>query len=216
MRREPEDENSETEEDEPQNQDGAGEEEEEDAMDVVAFQDLKKITYEETLKRIEQEIAELQQETHAEYLKKLAGLDQKRQDYITSSTLFGKYMQDCVNARYKKEKQSAEQDLQKAKDSLKSEMMQALQEQKRRLEDERNSNDLMVNPLDLPRSNQRKLRYRQNESKNDGGGSTKRRKVAPVCGPAIKHILDEDQIVKDLSTIRHVPSKKGSSSHRRR
>ena len=164
------------------------------------FDQLKGRLYVEKLASLNRDIEQLMDGTLPDFNEQLHALERRRKERLKSAESFYDYQLLCLKLRQECEAQQAEQDYVNDRDSLHERMLAALQERKRKLEEEKMSMDISSMELTAEdRTQTRKLRRRGMEPPLL---DTKAVKKKIISGPQFVQQLLDSEILEDLYIIR--------------
>uniref|UniRef100_A0A7S4P1P8 Uncharacterized protein n=1 Tax=Paramoeba aestuarina TaxID=180227 RepID=A0A7S4P1P8_9EUKA len=165
---------------------------------VEEFGELKERFFEQKLDLMKLEMAEIKSGTNDRFLRKCKQLEEFKDEKLWATEMWRQYQIENVNSVCEYDKKVAEDEYQTAKRVLFDQMVVAMEEKVRRLEDER-TNMALVDPTES-RSSTRKLRSR-NSQKTDipNASSAGHRRKANL--PSIEYELKESEIMDDLHQI---------------
>lgn len=183
------------------------------------FEDFKEQTYFNNRGKLEKLNKLLKANRCKEYQSAIERFEAERAEFLKQTDIFRKYQIECVNREFVKAKEDIDVDIAKKKKEAYSTILNSLNEEKKTLEEERNSNELNTEAVEVKASNTRKSQ-RQIQSTTttttatNGKGKNKRRNAGPT-GPRWNLKLKETDILQDTSAMKNVKDKKGSSTRRR-
>eukprot|EP00128_Syssomonas_multiformis_P005625 Colp12_sorted_trinity150504_noHs@20755 len=164
------------------------------------FADLKDRLYQDQLSAISREIEQIKSGAHTELLQQIELLEQRRNDRIRIAELYRKYQLENINNQISSEKKEAENEYQMRKEEVADMLLQSVLDKKRKIEEDRNNNDLTTDFVIETRTQgvKRNLRNRKGEPAQP----EKRRKVQAVVGPSLVYALKESEVLEDIALIR--------------
>jgi hypothetical protein len=163
------------------------------------FDQLKDRLYVEKLASLNKDIEQLMDGTLPDFNEQLHALERRRKERLKTIESFYEYQLLCLKLRQECEAQQTEQDYVNDRDSLHERMLAALQERKRKLEEEKMNMDISSMELTAEdRTQTRKLRRRGMEPLLDAKAVKKK----IISGPQFVQQLLDSEILEDLYIIR--------------
>eukprot|EP00124_Ichthyophonus_hoferi_P004461 Ihof_evm1s495 gene=Ihof_evmTU1s495 len=144
------------------------------------FADLKDRLYQEKVAALDVEMQMLSDGVHEGYLQQVADLESQKDQHLATAELFPKYQLECIAAHCNFEKRLAEHEYMVAKHDLRSKMLTALEERKRRLQLERSHNELIEAELGDISSQSRSNKHRGSRRKERTEEREAKRRATPV------------------------------------
>ncbi|OZJ04431.1 hypothetical protein BZG36_02901 [Bifiguratus adelaidae] len=188
------------------------------------FEHLEAI-YADRMEGLHEELRSIHDGTHPEYLEFLHDRGEIRSKIIFDAELFSKYEQVCAEKQYKEEMKNIDVEARQEMDGLKEMMLNALEERRRKLKEDKEAVEWPIDDIFEPRKrrNKRSLRRRALDAKDGSnrddyyplsytlalgptrGGVIKkstRGKETVVQGPPFIEKLRADEIREDLEKMR--------------
>ncbi|XP_046458446.1 sin3 histone deacetylase corepressor complex component SDS3-like [Daphnia pulex] len=165
------------------------------------YTEMREQIYRDKLAYLKQQLEQLEQGLHPDYLRKLKKLETVYKDRLLLNEVWKDYEMVRAEEEYISEKQSASRELEDKKIELQENLISELEEKKRHVETERITIELTGDSMEIKAPTTRKLRRRPNDPVNvnsSSGTSDKRRKLAPA---QLAYLLDENDVVDDLRAI---------------
>lgn len=136
------------------------------------------------------------QGTDATFLEKLKRLEKIKDDRLWAADSWKKYQEKIIHQAHDCEVQQANEEFLLDKKGLTTRLIQSVEDRQKLLEEQKNSMDLSMNPLELTQS------LRPNKRRFKDIDKPTRRKINP---PHINYMLRESEIYEDLHAIQKKP-----------
>jgi len=163
--------------------------------------EIREQIYRDKLAYLKQQLEQLEQGLHPDYLRKLKKLETVFKDRILLNEVWKEYEIQRAEEDYVLEKEFAGRELEEKKVELQDNLISEYEEKKRNVESERITIELTGDSMEVKPVTTRKLRRRPNDPINVNSSSSsgdKRRKLAPA---QLAYLLDESEIIDDLRAI---------------
>jgi len=163
--------------------------------------EIREQIYRDKLAYLKQQLEQLEQGLHPDYLRKLKKLETVFKDRLLLNEVWKEYEIQRAEEEYVLEKEFAGRELEEKKVELQDNLISEYEEKKRNVESERITIELTGDSMEIKPVTTRKLRRRPNDPINvnsSAGSSDKRRKLAPA---QLAYLLDESEIIDDLRAI---------------
>lgn len=151
--------------------------------------------YRDKLATLKKQLAQLKEESHPEYLKRLRKIEQLYQERLFMNEVFQSHEIDRVEREYIHEKKAAVREFEDKKIDLRESLIMELEEKRRMVESERSTIELTGDSMEVKSVTTRKLRRRPNDPLPM---PEKRRKTSPT---QLNFLLDESEILDDLKML---------------
>jgi len=159
------------------------------------YTEIKEQMYQDKLNTLKEQLRILENETHPEYVKRVARVKQVYEERLFLNEAFLSFETERIDKEYLQEKKAAAREFEERKSDLKDSIIQELEEKKRQIEAERTSIDLLTEGVDPKPITTRKLRRRPNEPVPL---PEKRKRGLPVT---LNHLLEDSEINEDVKFI---------------
>lgn len=159
------------------------------------FTEMKEQMYRAKLATLKKQLAQLKEDSHPEYLKKLRRIEQMYHDRRFMNDVFQTHEVERVEREYIQEKKAAVREFEEKKIDLRESLILELEEKRRMVEAERSTIELTGDSMEVKSVTTRKLRRRPNDPLPM---PEKRRKTSPT---QLNFLLDETDIIDDLKTL---------------
>lgn len=187
----------------PEFEEGVSDEDTEDASetDMVADKyegectEMKEQMYQYKLANLKDQLKQLENESHPEYVKRVARVKQAYEERLLHNEAFLAFEMERIEKEYIQEKRAAVREFEERKSDLKESLISELEEKKRNIESERTSIELTTEGFEPKPITTRKLRRRP----NDPVPLPEKRKRGPPA--TLNHLLEDTDINEDLKTI---------------
>ncbi|KAK3083902.1 hypothetical protein FSP39_004951 [Pinctada imbricata] len=138
------------------------------AKQATEYTEIKEQMYQDKLAHLKKQLAQLEDGTLPEYIKKRRKIDQQYKERLRLNEIWKEYELEIVEREYIKEKKAAAKDFEEKKIDLKESLLIELDEKKRNIENERNSMELtggflLSDSMEMKPVSTRKLRRRPND-----------------------------------------------------
>jgi len=163
--------------------------------------EIREQIYRDKLAYLKQQLEQLEQGLHPDYLRKLKKLETVFKDRLLLNEVWKEYEIQRAEEDYILEKEFAGRELEEKKVELQDNLISEYEEKKRNVESERITIELTGDSMEIKPVTTRKLRRRPNDPINvnsSSSSSDKRRKLAPA---QLAYLLDESEIIDDLRAI---------------
>ncbi|XP_077510154.1 sin3 histone deacetylase corepressor complex component SDS3 isoform X1 [Amblyomma americanum] len=165
--------------------------------------EIKEQMYRDKLATLKKQLAQLKEESHPEYLKRLRKIEQLYQERLFMNEVFQSHEIDRVEREYIHEKKAAVREFEDKKIDLRESLIMELEEKRRMVESERSTIELTggsslpwcADSMEVKSVTTRKLRRRPNDPLPM---PEKRRKTSPT---QLNFLLDESEILDDLKML---------------
>lgn len=184
-------------------EEGVSDEDTEDASetDMVADKyegectEMKEQMYQYKLANLKDQLKQLENESHPEYVKRVARVKQAYEERLLHNEAFLAFEMERIEKEYIQEKRAAVREFEERKSDLKESLISELEDKKRNIESERTSIELTTEGFEPKPITTRKLRRRP----NDPVPLPEKRKRGPPA--TLNHLLEDADINDDLKTI---------------
>lgn len=157
--------------------------------------EIKEQMYRDKLAMLKKQLAQLKEDSHPEYLKRLRKIEQHYQERLFMNEVFQSHEVERVEREYTHEKKAAFREFEEKKIDLRESLIMELEEKRRMVEAERSTIELMGDSMEVKSVTTRKLRRRPNDPLPM---PEKRRKTSPT---QLNFLLDEAEIHDDLKIL---------------
>lgn len=157
--------------------------------------EIKEQMYRDKLAMLKKQLAQLKEDSHPEYLKRLRKIEQHYQERLFMNEVFKLHEVERVEREYTLEKKAAFREFEEKKIDLRESLIMELEEKRRMVEAERSTIELMGDSMEVKSVTTRKLRRRPNDPLPM---PEKRRKTSPT---QLNFLLDESEIHDDLKIL---------------
>lgn len=157
--------------------------------------EIKEQMYRDKLATLKKQLAQLKEETHPEYLKRLRKIEQLYQERLFMNEVFQCHETERVEREYVQEKKAAVREFEEKKIDLRESLIMELEEKRRMVESERSTIELTGDSMEVKSVTTRKLRRRPNDPLPM---PEKRRKTSPT---QLNFLLDDGEIIDDLKML---------------
>lgn len=157
--------------------------------------EIKEQMYRDKLATLKKQLAQLKEETHPEYLKRLRKIEQLYQERLFMNEVFQSHETERVEREYVQEKKAAVREFEEKKIDLRESLIMELEEKRRMVESERSTIELTGDSMEVKSVTTRKLRRRPNDPLPM---PEKRRKTSPT---QLNFLLDDGEIIDDLKML---------------
>ncbi|CAN8016053.1 sin3 histone deacetylase corepressor complex component SDS3 isoform X1 [Ixodes scapularis] len=166
------------------------------------YTEIKEQMYRAKLATLKKQLAQLKEDSHPEYLKKLKRIEQVYHERRFMNDVFQTHEVERVEREYIQEKKAAVREFEEKKIDLRESLIMELEEKRRMVEAERSTIELTGDSMEVKSVTTRKLRRRPNDPLPM---PEKRRKTSPniLCQP-------RGTLVKSMSIPRGLHTKRGS------
>ncbi|XP_040070213.1 sin3 histone deacetylase corepressor complex component SDS3 isoform X2 [Ixodes scapularis] len=159
------------------------------------YTEIKEQMYRAKLATLKKQLAQLKEDSHPEYLKKLKRIEQVYHERRFMNDVFQTHEVERVEREYIQEKKAAVREFEEKKIDLRESLIMELEEKRRMVEAERSTIELTGDSMEVKSVTTRKLRRRPNDPLPM---PEKRRKTSPT---QLNFLLDETDIIDDLKTL---------------
>ncbi|KAH7960203.1 hypothetical protein HPB49_017645 [Dermacentor silvarum] len=156
--------------------------------------------YRDKLATLKKQLAQLKDDTHPEYVKRLRKIEQLYQERLFMNEVFQCHEIERVELEYIQEKKAAAREFEEKKIDLRESLIMELEEKRRMVESERSTIELTGDSMEVKSVTTRKLRRRPNDPLPM---PEKRRKTSPniLFAPQLNFLLDDGEILDDLKML---------------
>ncbi|XP_050023011.1 sin3 histone deacetylase corepressor complex component SDS3 isoform X4 [Dermacentor andersoni] len=157
--------------------------------------EIKEQMYRDKLATLKKQLAQLKDDTHPEYVKRLRKIEQLYQERLFMNEVFQCHEIERVEREYIHEKKAAVREFEEKKIDLRESLIMELEEKRRMVESERSTIELTGDSMEVKSVTTRKLRRRPNDPLPM---PEKRRKTSPT---QLNFLLDDGEILDDLKML---------------
>ncbi|XP_075540994.1 sin3 histone deacetylase corepressor complex component SDS3 isoform X2 [Dermacentor variabilis] len=163
--------------------------------------EIKEQMYRDKLATLKKQLAQLKDDTHPEYVKRLRKIEQLYQERLFMNEVFQCHEIERVEREYIHEKKAAAREFEEKKIDLRESLIMELEEKRRMVESERSTIELTggrlapCDSMEVKSVTTRKLRRRPNDPLPM---PEKRRKTSPT---QLNFLLDDGEILDDLKML---------------
>ncbi|XP_037566884.1 sin3 histone deacetylase corepressor complex component SDS3 isoform X2 [Dermacentor silvarum] len=157
--------------------------------------EIKEQMYRDKLATLKKQLAQLKDDTHPEYVKRLRKIEQLYQERLFMNEVFQCHEIERVELEYIQEKKAAAREFEEKKIDLRESLIMELEEKRRMVESERSTIELTGDSMEVKSVTTRKLRRRPNDPLPM---PEKRRKTSPT---QLNFLLDDGEILDDLKML---------------
>lgn len=165
------------------------------------YMEIKEQIYQEKLSLLKDQLNQLNEGTHAEFVKKLSVLEQQYEERMFLNDAYLAVETERIEQEYIHEKKAAVRDYEERKVNLKESLIADLEEKRKMVENERISLEFNSDSYESKPATTRKLRRRPNDPTP---APEKRKRGSPA---QLNQLLEESEILDDLKIITHSGSK---------
>jgi len=170
------------------------------------YTEIKDQMYQDKLHNLKEQLKQLEDGTHPEFLKRFKKIEQVYKERIVFNEAFLTYENERIDNEFSNEKLAAVREFEERKIELKENLIQELEDKKKMIESERMTLELNADALEPKPVTTRKLRRRPNDPTPV---PEKRRRASPQT---LNIQLDDNEIQEDLKAIAKAINPKYSSS----
>ncbi|KAL1915586.1 uncharacterized protein VTP21DRAFT_6710 [Calcarisporiella thermophila] len=172
------------------------------------FLENREIIYRDNIQAFQNEMRELEDGTHPEFLERLADLQASQNAMVQKAKLFRDYQVACARKQYETETTRAEEEYTMERQGLRERMLAAIEERRRKLKEDKDNIDISNDmSIETHASLHQKRNLRKRGLETNEPKTSKRR---PFQGPNNSHTLKDDERIDDVAMIR-----KGAGAMRR-
>lgn len=157
--------------------------------------EIKEQMYRDKLANLKEQLRQLDNRTHPEYVKRIKHVQQVHQERLLLNEAFLVFESERIESEFINEKKAAAREYEERKSDLKESLIAELEEKKRMIEAERTSTELTCEGFEPKPVTTRKLRRRPNEPVP----LPEKRKRGPPA--TLNHLLAESDINDDVRLI---------------
>lgn len=161
------------------------------------YMEIKEQIYQEKLSLLKEQLNQLNEGTHAEFVKKLQVLEQQYEERMFLNDAYLAVETERIEQEYIHEKKAAVRDFEERKVNLKESLIADLEEKRKMVENERISLEFNSDCYESKPATTRKLRRRPNDPTP---APEKRKRGSPA---QLNQLLEESEILDDLKIITH-------------
>ena len=165
------------------------------------YTEIKEQIYQDKLAGLKEQLRQVENNTHPEYLKRAARVKQVYEERLLLNDAFLAFETERIEKEYLNEKRAAVREFDERKSDLKESIIAELEEKKRQIEAERTSIELTNEGSEPKPITTRKLRRRP----NDPVPLPEKRKRGPPT--TLNQLLEDSEINEDIKAINKTASK---------
>ena len=161
------------------------------------YMEIKEQIYQEKLSALKEQLNQLNEGTHQEFVKKLKVLELQYEERMFLNDAYLAVETERIEQEYIHEKKAAVRDYEERKVNLKESLIADLEEKRKMVENERISLEFNSDAYESKPATTRKLRRRPNDPTP---APEKRKRGSPA---QLNQLLEESEILDDLKIIMH-------------
>lgn len=161
------------------------------------YMEIKEQIYQEKLSLLKEQLNQLNEGTHAEFVKRLQVLEQQYEERMFLNDAYLAVETERIEQEFIHEKKAAVRDFEERKVNLKESLIADLEEKRKMVENERISLEFNSDCYESKPATTRKLRRRPNDPTP---APEKRKRGSPA---QLNQLLEESEILDDLKIITH-------------
>jgi len=162
------------------------------------YMEIKEQIYQEKLSLLKEQLSQLNDGTHPEFVKKLKVIEIQYEERLFYNDAYLEVEKERIEQEYISEKEAAARDFEDRKVNLKESLIVDLEEKRKMIENERISLEFNSDSYESKPATTRKLRRRPNDPTTPA--PEKRKRGSPA---QLNQLLEESDILDDLKIINH-------------
>ena len=171
-----------------------------DYLEIKEQSDILNRMYQDKLSSLKDQLRQLDDGVHPDYVKRLKKYEQEYQDRLILNEAYLAYETERIEKEFIHEKKAALREFEERKVELKESLIADLEEKKKIAESERITLELNSDSIETKTTTTRKLRRRPNDP---APAVEKRKRGSPAV---LNHLLDERDINEDLKALTRASS----------
>ena len=161
------------------------------------YMEIKEQIYQEKLSLLKEQLNQLNEGSHPEYVKKLKTIEYQYEERMFLNDAYLEVEKERIEQEYINEQEAAARDFEERKINLKESLIVDLEEKRKTIENERISLEFNSDSYESKPATTRKLRRRPNDPTP---APEKRKRGSPA---QLNQLLEESDILDDLKIINH-------------